>query len=491
MLEVIIFIGALASTLAFASARLIRIRIHGIRSTDAKVSTAIIPPIRDTVTEKIDEKENASRYQEIRNLRDEHEVAAVMSEMIEEDGAGAWPPNANYDNWPVALRPYKEIYFQLIPLLSQASPSLDDDVNNERRANYRSLVRRLLRERINIPRVAAIMADVEEGNWDHFPRDAYNAFYCCIAVSRHAYRWATIPVVKVAQLEKMVEFPSEFDAPWQYLQRTFGLDSEAGNVTSNYLLNFNVHGERIFKVNVTMSDLIQSSEEVFSRMFYDTEVVAFPIYHEMILSILAYKTRPSTSLPHLRAINARLRDLFIVFYANLTKSRVSNSVWLSYVQGFQGWGAGKMVNGQYVKYDGVSGSHVLFFQALDAFLGMERYLSDDDMGRCIPQRQRELCVALKKHSFAAQATKNSDSEIEAEFVKMVNQLKVFRAAHRARAMPYLKEPAPERLMMTAGKSVLGNASADSLDDALKPLDDMLVNRMTETSNVLRTARVGA
>lgn len=80
-------------------------------------------------------------------------------------------------------------------------------------------------------------------------------------------------MVKVAQSEKIVEFPSELDAPWPYLQRNFGVDADAGNNTSNVLLNFNTRGERIYRINVGMSDLIRSSEEVFFQMFYDLEVV--------------------------------------------------------------------------------------------------------------------------------------------------------------------------------------------------------------------------
>lgn len=87
------------------------------------------------------------------------------------------------------------------------------------------------------------------------------------------HRWATIPVVKVAQSEKVIEFPPELDAPWPYLQRNFGVTAESGNNTANVLLNFNEKGERIFKINVGMSDLITSSEEVFFRMFYDVEVL--------------------------------------------------------------------------------------------------------------------------------------------------------------------------------------------------------------------------
>lgn len=48
-------------------------------------------------------------------------------------------------------------------------------------------------------------------------------------------------------------------------------------------------------------------------------------------------------------------------------------------------------------------------------------------------------------------------------------------------MPYLHQPAPERLPMTAGKSVLAGAgSATDMEEILKPLDDMMVGRLQET-----------
>lgn len=88
----------------------------------------------------------------------------------------------------MALRPYKDIYLALAPLLPAAEPSLDDNANNERRNNFRLLMGKLLNERINIAQVEQILAAVEAGNWDILHRDAYNGFYACVAVCRHAYR---------------------------------------------------------------------------------------------------------------------------------------------------------------------------------------------------------------------------------------------------------------------------------------------------------------
>lgn len=58
--------------------------------------------------------------------------------------------------------------------------------------------------------------------------------------------------------------------------------------------------------------------------------------------------------------------------------------------------------------------------------------------------------------------------------------KVFRAAHRTRVIPYLKQPAPERLIMTAGKSILENEDTNGLEDALAPLNKMMTTRLQET-----------
>lgn len=47
-------------------------------------------------------------------------------------------------------------------------------------------------------------------------------------------------------------------------------------------------------------------------------------------------------------------------------------------------------------------------------------------------------------------------------------------------MPYLEVPAPERLTMTAGKSVLEGPTAKDTKAALKVLDQMLITRLKKT-----------
>src|SRR5690349_13760259 len=63
----------------------------------------------------------------VAGLVDCHETAASLAELIHKDGAGTWPPRANYvqSTWPSALRPYMDIYHEMAPLLPAETPSMD------------------------------------------------------------------------------------------------------------------------------------------------------------------------------------------------------------------------------------------------------------------------------------------------------------------------------------------------------------------------------
>jgi hypothetical protein len=84
-------------------------------------------------------------------------------------------------------------------------------------------------------------------------------------------RWATIPVVKVAQREKFIDFPIELAMPWPFLQRNFGVTAESGNHTSNVILTFDEWENRVYKTNVGRSDVIMSTEDTFFRLQYNIE----------------------------------------------------------------------------------------------------------------------------------------------------------------------------------------------------------------------------
>jgi hypothetical protein len=137
--------------------------------------------------DKASTESNEDIIKEVMGLAEYHETAARLADLIKRDGAGVWPPRASL-TWPTAIRPYLDIYHEMAPLLPAATVSLDDEVNTERIDNFRSRFSKLLNDRVNLVEVTRLLDAADAGRWDVFPRDAYNAFYCCIAWCRHAYR---------------------------------------------------------------------------------------------------------------------------------------------------------------------------------------------------------------------------------------------------------------------------------------------------------------
>lgn len=100
------------------------------------------------------------KVKDIEALAKQHKVGEILYELIQEDGAGSWPPNANHEMsvWPPALRPYMDIYLEMAPLLPQKIPSLDDKVNTARISAFRQRFRNLLCERVNLIEVIKVRA---------------------------------------------------------------------------------------------------------------------------------------------------------------------------------------------------------------------------------------------------------------------------------------------------------------------------------------------
>lgn len=103
-------------------------------------------------------KKGKKNIKQIRALSEQHEVAAVLGELIHKDGAGSWPPRANHEEstWPQVLRAYKEIYLEMAPLLPQEKPSLDHAVNIARIATFRNRFRDLLNRRVDLGKVMQV-----------------------------------------------------------------------------------------------------------------------------------------------------------------------------------------------------------------------------------------------------------------------------------------------------------------------------------------------
>lgn len=148
-----------------------------------------------TTTNEGSEMSNDKVLQDIKNSAESHETLALLADLIHKDGAGEWPPRSNHAKatWPAALRPYRDIYEEMAPLLPRKTASLDDEVNRTRIANFRFRFQQLLQEKVDLAQVELLLKAAEAGRWDVFPRDTYNGFYSCIAWCRHAYRYSPQP----------------------------------------------------------------------------------------------------------------------------------------------------------------------------------------------------------------------------------------------------------------------------------------------------------
>ena len=158
----------------------------------AKVIWSVVTDTKPVGTEQRNEPKFSSPEDvlaQIKAIRDDHETAGLLQHLIEADGAGNWPPQASHgDAWPTALRPYHNIYLELAPSLPVREVSLDNEINSKRCLEYRTRMRKLLHDCIDLSAVKAILLAVEAGDKSALPVDAYNGFFACIALSRHAFR---------------------------------------------------------------------------------------------------------------------------------------------------------------------------------------------------------------------------------------------------------------------------------------------------------------
>jgi hypothetical protein len=91
-------------------------------------------------------------------MKEQHEVAKLLNELVREDGAGSWPPLVNHtlSDWPEPLRTYRHIYLELATLLPQETPSLDNRVNTARVAEFRRRFWILLGDRVDLTEVEEV-----------------------------------------------------------------------------------------------------------------------------------------------------------------------------------------------------------------------------------------------------------------------------------------------------------------------------------------------
>ncbi|OJD34049.1 15-hydroxyprostaglandin dehydrogenase (nad(+)) protein [Diplodia corticola] len=415
----------------------------------------------------------------------DHEPAARLHAMIAHDGGGTWPPRfpSDLSAWPAPLRGYHEAYHLWAPHLYSAHPSTSDATNIALRSAFRARLAAALEAHVDVGAVVALL-ERSETDAAAVRADVFNAFFACVAMTRHAYRWATIPAVRVAQEEKAVGYPAALGVPWGYLQRRYGFGSQAGNALTNFLYHWG--GEEVgpvYKVNVGegVAPAVERAEYWFAFMFAETERLAVPVYVEVVRALGAWERGERAAvLAALREMRERVRDVVKVLYDNLVESKIEREVWLGWVQGFHAYGAGEEVDGAYVESDGVSGNQLPFFQVVDAFLGMGAYLSPEESRTSVSVRQRMFSAEVRKKSFRREAKEMGDDEVEREMAAIAKQVRVWRAAHKVRIVPYLAQPAPERMLMMAGKSVLETKGVKSIKGVVEYLDYLVGGRIEQT-----------
>ncbi|KAH8826424.1 hypothetical protein DL96DRAFT_1816761 [Flagelloscypha sp. PMI_526] len=401
-------------------------------------------------------------------------------------GGDSWPPRTEYgDKWPAALQPYHEAYEAVCSTLamSEEDISFEDDENLSRAKDFRARFRKEL-ARVDESAVRRILEDPTSMS---IPE--WNGFFACVAISRHAFRWGIIPVVKIIQEQLVVDFPPSLDLAWGFLRERYGIDTFGGCVTSNYLCNFrDAPGSPLaYQINKNLPEIYRMTEYNFAHVFYAIEKLAHPMYTSMSHAVSCWKARDmSGCLEEVVKANDSLTQILACYYEIMNDSQIPRTYWMRYAQGFQAWGCTHVVNGASVSYDGLSGNQLLAFQAVDAFLGMEPYLSLQDLERYIPLDQRQFLVSLKENGFFEDSHRNgSDAALIAGQLKQMAQSnKKFREAHRARVRPYISQPAPERKMMTAGKGVLEREDRPTLKAVLTFLDGFLVRRLKVNSDIL-------
>lgn len=226
-----------------------------------------------------------------------HELRNEFLKLVRDDGAGSWPPRARHHGWPAALSAYSRVYAEVAPHLATAEPSLDDEFNTKRCVDFRARMRAGLEQHVSAAATTQCLEAVLRGDYSEVSRESFNGFYSCVACLRHAYRyvvldkavitifnwadilaiairrWATNPVVRVAQNEKLLAFPPELDLAWSFIQKQLDITSPSGNIVANIICNFDGQGKLVYRVNEGMSDAVLQTELAWCKLFTDSETL--------------------------------------------------------------------------------------------------------------------------------------------------------------------------------------------------------------------------
>lgn len=149
---------------------------------------------------------------------------------------------------------------------------------------------------------------------------------------------------------------------------------------------------------------------------------ACPMYHAMANATTYLSNDDIVQCQEaLFSANQTLKTVLHYFYSNLNHENVNRDLWMAYVQGFHGWSAGEPLQ------DGVSGGQSLVIRAIDSFLGIRPWPTEEAEALHLPFHQRQWLNAMREYDIRTVAKMKGSTEIENELNKMVAQLRVSSA----------------------------------------------------------------
>lgn len=139
----------------------------------------------------------------------------------------------------------------------------------------------------------------------------------------------------------------------------------------------------------------------------------------------------ASCLAHTETILTRLRPLLCAVARKMNDPHIARAVWARHIGGVHGWAAAaEDESGGGSSYSqsvgGLSGSRILLFGVLDAFLGIAPYQPDGgEKEMHMSRNMRRVCMAVEAHSFRGRLGDGAGNEAIGEALdRGVKQLRV-------------------------------------------------------------------
>lgn len=146
----------------------------------------------------------------------------------------------------------------------------------------------------------------------------------------------------------------------------------------------------------------------------------------MVHSITQFNDANKSSCQrYMACLSQEVSAIFDSFRNSMHDSKMTQSIWLQYIQGFHAWAAGRLKGDMLHTYSGLSGGHTLIIQALDAFLGLEPLFPEYQLEYYVSISQRRFFSLLRKCCIRERLGESEeDLAIQAQFDVIVKQMKV-------------------------------------------------------------------